>query len=60
MCKLNSRKLVLDNTTQLKARYLCIANESQSAWGYRINLKILKNAINEKKKNKRLLKFKTP
>ena len=51
-------KLVLGNATQLKAINFSKANESQSAWGYRINLKIHKNAISEKK-NKRLLISKT-
>ena len=35
-----SRKLVPGDATQLIGRTLCKANESQSAWGSRINLKL--------------------
>ena len=42
-------KLVLGNATQLKAINFSKANESQSAWGYQINLKIHKNVISHKK-----------
>ena len=37
-----SKKLVLRDVTQLKARYLCKANGSQSARRSRLNLKIHK------------------
>ena len=40
-----SRKLLLRDAAQLKARYLRKSNESQLAWGSRVNLQIHKNAI---------------
>ena len=52
--KLISRKLVQRDATQLKARYFCKANESQLAWGSRINLKIHENVISESIKNKQM------
>ena len=43
--KLFSKTLLLRDATQLKARYLCKANECQLAWGSRVNLKIHENVI---------------
>ena len=45
--KLISKKLVLEDATQLKARYLYKVNKSQSVWGSRVGLKFHENAISE-------------
>ena len=50
--KLVSKKLVLRDVTQLKARYLCKANGSQPALRSRLNLKIKKKQLANHKQKK--------